>query len=362
VNPEFPNSIRKTLAQQGAVIAHPSADLLTAFAEHALSAGENERIADHLARCSDCRKVAFLAGVAEEQCTAQTERAAKADSPVRPRWVRRLVPVSAIAGLAIAGGFLVQQYLTRDRSSQKPVQTAQVTVQRPPLASKPEPMGPTVVTPETTSPKHEKTAKSSSTATALRQNFEIPANASAPRDETKSLSVASVPPAAPVNQPPTSVVGGAENSFKATVPAQNTFAERPEGSQAQAFAGVPSSALPQVLLRPGTASKTWRVTPEGHLEHLSQTGWTGVLTDQPTKFGVVSEYRNSVWAGGSRGELFHSEDGGQHWSDVPLPLPPDGQNDPIVTIYFADQQHGVVMTKGSARYTTGDGGKNWERQ
>ncbi len=41
--------------------AHPDADVLTAFAEQALSASERDSVLDHLARCGDCREVLALA-------------------------------------------------------------------------------------------------------------------------------------------------------------------------------------------------------------------------------------------------------------------------------------------------------------
>src|SRR5512143_3559963 len=40
---------------------HPDADLLTAFAEQSLTERERSEIADHLARCAECREVMALA-------------------------------------------------------------------------------------------------------------------------------------------------------------------------------------------------------------------------------------------------------------------------------------------------------------
>src|SRR6267154_5355521 len=42
---------------------HPDADLLTAFAEQALSAPEREEVLHHLALCGNCREVLSLADV-----------------------------------------------------------------------------------------------------------------------------------------------------------------------------------------------------------------------------------------------------------------------------------------------------------
>ena len=47
--------------QAGPEQAHPEADLLTAFAEQALSATERDGVLEHLALCGDCREAVALA-------------------------------------------------------------------------------------------------------------------------------------------------------------------------------------------------------------------------------------------------------------------------------------------------------------
>src|SRR3979411_777669 len=49
--------LRAALPEQ----AHPDADLLTAFAEQALSATERDGVLQHLVLCGDCREVVALA-------------------------------------------------------------------------------------------------------------------------------------------------------------------------------------------------------------------------------------------------------------------------------------------------------------
>jgi Putative zinc-finger len=60
--------LRAALPEQ----AHPDADLLTAFAEQALSAGEREGVLQHLALCEDCRDVVALALPAADITPPQT--------------------------------------------------------------------------------------------------------------------------------------------------------------------------------------------------------------------------------------------------------------------------------------------------
>jgi hypothetical protein len=364
MNPELPKSIQTALAREGVATAHPSADLLTAFAEHALSTGENGQITDHLARCPECREVVFLASSADEQYVTEQQQAAMKAS-LRPRWTwmpRMAWIVSAAAGITIVGGILLQHYIAHHRSNQNAPQVAQVTTEQTPIGSEPDTSRQLVIAPEPRKPAQETKAKSSRTDNVLRQNSEMLAKKSAPPSEAESRAVAGIPMSSAVNEPSEIVVDGSMNGVKAAAPAQNTFAEHQESGRAHSFAPSPLSATPRVLMRQPNATKTWRVTPEGHIEHFSQAGWTGVLADQPATFRVVSEFRNGVWAGGTCGELFHSEDGGEHWSEIVLPAPPEDKNGPIVAIHFPDLQHGVIITESGLRYSTSDGGKNWKRE
>jgi hypothetical protein len=364
MNSELPKSIRSALAAEETVPTHPSADLLTAFAEHTLSMGENDRIADHLARCPQCRQVIFLASNADEQAKEEPARAAiQATLRPRSRWTGRLVwVVSGAVGIAIVGGILVRQHLDHDGSTQKLAQVADVTTQQPPAASTPEASNAVVITPEAQKPLHEQKARSMATGNVPRRpHSDVLATRSAPQSKPESASVASVPPASAVNPSPEIAVGGTAGSFNVAAPKQNAFAEHQDGSQAQGLT-PPLPIAPQVLMRQRSTTQTWRVTPDGHLEHFSQTGWTGVLSDKPVKFQVVSETRNGVWAGGSRGELFRSADGGEHWSEITLPAPPDNKGDSIVAIHFIDLQHGMIVTESGLHYNTSDGGQSWSRE
>ena len=57
---------------------HPDADLLTAFAEHSLSGRERAEVADHLARCGECRQVVAMAVPAFEPALAAAAAHARA--------------------------------------------------------------------------------------------------------------------------------------------------------------------------------------------------------------------------------------------------------------------------------------------
>src|SRR5262245_14687613 len=58
--PEVPKIVHDRLRAALPADAHPDADVLTAFAEQALSAIERENVTGHLARCGECRGVIAL--------------------------------------------------------------------------------------------------------------------------------------------------------------------------------------------------------------------------------------------------------------------------------------------------------------
>jgi len=375
MKPELPKSVRRALGQTQSVTAHLSADLLTAFAEQALPADEKERVAHHLAACRECREVVYLASNAEEHHAPETNPTKGRWQP-RPRWMAMLAKTIFVAsGLVIVAGIFLRIYVDHQNSTYKMSQVAQVArqdapnqrvpSQPPPQTSEPETSNSSTIRAEVARPPQTQKMKPSQ-AGPVSSESELGKMKAAPpavvaKAQAPAEAVASQPK--PVNQPPGTVVAGPINNLEIAAPTQNSFGAQQERSKVHAFAPSHLSDSSQVSLRAGgAASKTWRITPEGHLEHLSQTGWMSVLADQPTKFHVVAESPNGVWAGGSKGELFHSEDGGAHWSKVTLAASPDRENDAIVEIHFADLQHGVIVTGSGTRYSTSDAGKSWQQQ
>src|SRR5512138_290968 len=93
----LPQSVRDRLAaQQQAASSHPDADMLNAFVEDALTAGERNTVLEHLARCPTCREVVAISGTLPQET-------AEAQSPVAPvawRWnwavLRWAAPLAAV--------------------------------------------------------------------------------------------------------------------------------------------------------------------------------------------------------------------------------------------------------------------------
>src|SRR3974390_816612 len=132
MNEKLPKPMLDALARGAAPAEHPSADVLAAFVEHTLAGGDSRKVADHLARCGDCREVVFLASNAAEESVVEEEDLMAADrapqrqcfvdyydpamtlatklaSPQKPRrrWMRRLLWAAPIAAvLLVAAGYV----------------------------------------------------------------------------------------------------------------------------------------------------------------------------------------------------------------------------------------------------------------
>lgn len=79
-------------------------------------------------------------------------------------------------------------------------------------------------------------------------------------------------------------------------------------------------------------------------------------------FRAVSANGSDVWAGGSAGMLYHSTDAGAHWTRI-IPLSPTGAplTGEILTVAFADAQHGKVSTSTAELWSTADAGQTWQK-
>jgi Photosynthesis system II assembly factor YCF48 len=101
---------------------HPEADLLTAFAEQALSVSERDGVLEHLAFCGDCREVIALALPADDSKAVRVAADAEVAQPVGtprgtlprvavPRWFNFEWPAlhwaALTAGVAVVGVVLL---------------------------------------------------------------------------------------------------------------------------------------------------------------------------------------------------------------------------------------------------------------
>jgi len=80
-------------------------------------------------------------------------------------------------------------------------------------------------------------------------------------------------------------------------------------------------------------------------------------------FRAVAAIGPEVWAGGTNGMLYHSLDAGNHWTRV-LPGSAAGAllTGDIVSLQFADVQHGRILTSTAETWITSDDGQTWQKQ
>jgi Carboxypeptidase regulatory-like domain/Photosynthesis system II assembly factor YCF48/Putative zinc-finger len=79
-------------------------------------------------------------------------------------------------------------------------------------------------------------------------------------------------------------------------------------------------------------------------------------------FRAVYAAGADVWAGGSAGALYHSQDGGNHWTRITPASNGAALTGDILTLEFPDSQHGRLSTSTSEVWTTADAGQTWQKQ
>jgi Photosynthesis system II assembly factor YCF48 len=79
-------------------------------------------------------------------------------------------------------------------------------------------------------------------------------------------------------------------------------------------------------------------------------------------FRAVAANGADVWAGGSGGVLYHSQDAGDHWTRVVPASAGATLTGDIVSLEFPDLQHGRVSTSAAEIWTTTDEGQTWQKQ
>ena len=192
----------------------------------------------------------------------------------------------------------------------------------------------------------------------------IAMNSAAPAPAGRAtVHVKSAPPQPSSEAPVTAIVGEVAGTAP-TAPRANGFAPT-TGETDRQYRAADSLNLSVNRALVGavrTAHPGWRVTLQGHLEHLMSEGWSRVLADQTSAFRAVSVIGNDVWAGGNDGMLFHSADGGVHWNRLSIPSASGTETVTIVSIRFDAAQHGVVVADTGASYSTTDGGVTWTKQ
>ncbi|MFI5117914.1 MAG: YCF48-related protein [Terriglobales bacterium] len=395
MNQEIPKPLRKALARQAVADVHPSPDVLTSFMERTLAPGESEVVTHHLAQCAQCREIVFLASnAAQDEDEVRDERklvavGRAAAMPIfaassrlaasRRRWtIRTRWAVSVAAAVVLVSTALVLQF----RHATSGDQTAPVKV----ASNRPVPASPqaqqSAAAPSSQeaaakAPVPEMLAKAAPRPTPAAPAKKVPEATTPARDAGDAFpSAPTAQPAARAAASPATAgaavaVGGASSAVVPEVRPQSSYAESGSAQKSETAQSLQlQQRAPLTFGKSGTAMKAvsavqpqWRIRPNGHLERsMAADQWTRALDDQPVIFHAVAVMGSDVWAGGNDGALFHSSDGGEHWSKVSLAANSNVETGAIVSIRFDDPQHGVVASDSGTRWATTDGGITWTTQ
>ncbi len=382
----FPERVRKAMPPSGSG-EHPSADVLNAYAERQLPAPESQQVLQHLSTCAECREIIFLATAAievpEEELVfaAAAPPAAAHNAPVakrKVRWWTWAVPLAAV--LVVASVWLLQSdrflqqrsvvgiakysqqqtvALQNEKSSPAPPQPAAapesslhptgVPAASPAIAAKPRDLAKDQSSSKTTGFAANSAAlKQGSTA----ENRNEPMAGAA--GVTSERVAASAPAADALDKSVTAAVQASGDSSVETTQA----AEAGTSTRLAATAAKPQRALATANARKSTVAVSWRVTPNGGLEHLVAGQWQPYVSSPSANLLAAGSFGNDVWVAAKGHALYHSGDNGTQWERQTLPAEVSGE---IVQMGFTSALDGILTTSDGERWATHDGGKTWAK-
>ena len=163
-------------------------------------------------------------------------------------------------------------------------------------------------------------------------------------------------------------VGGrsAPPSAKASRQLADSLAGAPRPPQAMLSKHAPLAASPTTssALASTLLTADWSISASGKVQRSrdGRKSWEELDVDKNVVFRVVFAVGPDVWLGGSKGAIYHSTDGGQHWTKLNITTGSTTVADDVVHIEFRDTQHGTVGTAAGDSWTTTDAGQHWEKR
>jgi hypothetical protein len=155
------------------------------------------------------------------------------------------------------------------------------------------------------------------------------------------------------------------------------------------------NATQMATLAPGGVQTFWALNPAGGLQRSSDQGKTwravdvnaspalyaaslAVAAETPTAkakdsekarkvpaspiFRALAVAGSDVWVGGSGGALYHSVDAGNLWTRIVPVASGKALTADVVSLEFADPQHGKLSTSTAEVWITADAGQTWQKQ
>ena len=344
---EIPKIAQRRLQneQLGAEVAHPDADLLTAFAEQALPARERDQVLAHLYRCTDCRQVAALAGaaVAEPELVAAPKLVDR--KPGRSFWSLR--PLRWTAAAATAAVVLSAVWLNRPQRTELIAPPAPVaTLQNSPRSDASVPLenasdkGP--LTPDGRTQIELLRSKSGPASPArpagpvakdrgadesvVKKEGEVAARAEISKDQVELLR--------PANEPARQAIGGPIRMTGGALKAKSAPLEEKVAANDATVPPRPSAASPEITMTysrqtaaelapadqvaESQANGSASATPRDSASHVRVGPMATPLPNDQASLATLQKSLDlksagTLWRVSSSGELQQSTDSGQNW-------------------------------------------------
>jgi len=345
---ELPKFVLQRFSATGDAGEHPSADLLAAFSEQALTGKEREGVLAHLAACTACRDVLWRS-LPEPETAAPAVAAAKSRAGIRMpawRWVGVAAGAVVIASVALVyrggSGAAGENALRKAPAVVAQVQSPAAPVQAAKQSPRPAP-----------SLQAPLEAKNEGLKVAPARRRQLPQNTLTSTDTlAKSADKDTLQASAPA---PAAPAATAKAARAAAAPA------------ATADAGVMIASnldAPAMGKKKLAAPTRWMLSSDGQLLRSTDGGknWQTVPFAGNLVFRSVAVIGPNVWVGGQGGALYYSGDDGSQWHRLSpasdgVPLAQD-----ISALSFQDAQHGNLTTADGQTWTTSDGGRTWQKQ
>ncbi len=180
-----------------------------------------------------------------------------------------------------------------------------------------------------------------------------------------------VPSQTAQNAPATPAIGSGmamQTSSSLTIQASARWTVGPSGTLQRSFDDGntwqtvdPSASLPGGMARAALNTRPGsEPTDQKNQKKLNDTA--NAAPNPNPIFRAVAALGPEVWAGASNGVLYHSSDGGNRWTLVTPSEPGAILTGDILSIQFADDQHGRIATSTAELWTTFDAGQTWHKQ
>ena len=406
---DVPKIVHQRLRAATPERGHPEADLLTAFAEQALSATERGNVLQHLALCEDCRDVVALALPAMDLTVTPLEAESEAvRTPIpdktRSNWLTwanvhwgHLSWAALAAGIAVAV-LIVRPGLEHLAKRNPPMVASQTAAPAGPLAVTAQVASGSIATdakPESADLKAELSANKSRMPQA--EGGLVIAGNTRNAPSTAAKRAAPAPPGAPAFEAPRTMNekvegSGASTTLTAQASTDSNLMAREEapairrakpaleaevneparttraGSSAQAMAPLNGRNVNTLVANGAAAQGTtlkqsanWTIAA-GVLQRSLDGGqsWQIAVRAEHTLLCYANRGQE-IWAGGQAGTLLHSTDGGTTWTAVGVSFKGQPLGSDITHIEMRGLTGIILATGNHDGWNSTDGGKTWDK-